>query len=95
MAFLQDIARRAGIKLYSQSNDPLEANDNLIAMHARSAGTKTVVLNRKCDILDVFNRQIIARNTDKFTFSAKLHESRLFYCGDDADELLKKIKDIK
>lgn len=95
MAFLQDIARRAGIKLYSQSNDPLEANENLIAMHARSAGTKTVVLNRKCDILDVFNRQIIARNTDKFTFSAKLHESLLFYCGDDADELLKKIKDIK
>ena len=95
MAFLQDIARRAGIKLYSQSNDPLEANDKLIAMHARSAGTKTVVLNRKCDILDVFNRQIIARNTDKFTFNAKLHESLLFYCGDDADELLKKIKDIK
>ena len=95
MAFLQDIARRAGIKLYSQSNDPLEANDKLIAMHARSAGTKTVVLNRKCDILDVFNRQIIARNTDKFTFNAQLHESLLFYCGDDADELLKKIKDIK
>ncbi len=95
MAFLRQIARRAGVKLYSESNDPLEANENLIAMHARSAGTKTVVLNKKCDILDVFNCKIIARNVDKFTFNSKLHESWLFYCGDDADELLKKIKDIK
>lgn len=95
LKFIRDLARRAGVKIYSDSGDPLEANGALVSLHARSAGLKTVRLPRKTDVLDVFNKKIIAGNTDCFTFNADLHDSPLFYYGSDADELLKKLEAIK
>jgi hypothetical protein len=42
-------------------------------------------------VLDVFNRRIVARNADVFSFDAPLHSSWLFYLGDDAEELAAKM----
>jgi hypothetical protein len=48
---------------------------------------KTVTLPRKTTVLDVFNRRIVAKDTDTFTFDAPIHSSWLFYYGDDAEVL--------
>jgi len=93
LKFIRDLAARAGVRIYSESGDPLEANEALISFHARSAGKKTVKLFRKADVLDVFNQKIIARNVDEFSFEVKLHDSPLFYYGSDVDEVLKKISE--
>lgn len=60
--------------------------------HARNAGTKTLRLPCKTTVVDVFARELVAKDVDTFTFEAPLHSSWLFYCGDDAEELLGKIQ---
>ncbi len=86
--FLNALAERAGVHIYSESSDPVEANASLFALHARFPGTKTIRIPRKTDVLDVFARRIVARQSDSFTFEAPLHSSHLFYYGDDAGEVL-------
>lgn len=90
--FLRKIAKDAGVHLYSDSTDPVEANDALFTLHARFAGQKTVRLSRKTTVVDVFNRRLVAKDVDTFSFDAPLYSSWLFYCADDAEELLKKIQ---
>ena len=91
-AFIRDVLKKAGVFVYSDSNDPTEANEKLFTLHARYAGTKSVRLPRRTTVLDVFGRRIVARNVDKFSFDAKLHTTYLFYLSDDADALLEKLK---
>ena len=91
-AFIRDVLKKAGVFVYSDSNDPTEANEKLFTLHARYAGTKIVRLPRRTTVLDVFGRRIVSRNVDKFSFDAKLHTTYLFYLSDDADALLEKLR---
>jgi hypothetical protein len=84
---LRDLYAKNGVHVYSRTGDPVEANDRLFTLHARFAGLKTVTLPQKTTVLDVFNRRIVAKDVDSFTFNAPLHSSWLFYLGDDAEEL--------
>ena len=90
--FLLDLYRRAGVHVYCDTTDPVEANDRLVTLHARFPGRKTIRLPRKTTVLDVYGRRIIARGVDAFTFSAELHSSHLFYFADDAEDLLRKLR---
>ena len=92
--FIRDMMKKAGVFVYSDSNDPAEANEKLFMLHARYAGRKTVRLPRRTTVLDVFGRRIVARNAAEFAFDAKLHCTYLFYLSDDADELLEKLRKI-
>lgn len=85
--FIRMLAKRAGVHIWCDSDDPIEANDALFTLHARSPGIKTVHLPRKATVLDVFNQRIVARDADTFTFSAMLHSSYLFYYGPNTDVL--------
>ena len=82
---LVTLSKEAGVHLYSESSDPADANDRLVALHARFAGKKTICLPHKTDVYDVFNRRMVARGVAEFSFEAPLHSSWLFYCADDAD----------
>ncbi|MBQ2628564.1 MAG: hypothetical protein IJG13_02695 [Kiritimatiellae bacterium] len=82
---LVSLVKEAGVHLYSESSDPVDANDRLVALHARFAGRKTIRLPGKTNVYDVFNRRMVARGVKEFSFDAPLHSSWLFYCSDDAD----------
>lgn len=84
---LRMIAQRAGVHIYTESTDPVEANDRFFTLHARFAGKKTVSLPRRTSIYDVFNDRMVATDVDSFSFDAPLHSSWLFYCADDAESL--------
>jgi hypothetical protein len=86
------LAERGKAHVWCDSDDPMEANDALFTLHARSPGRKTVRLPRKATVVDVFGRRIAARNSDVFSFEAGLHSSHLFYFGPDADALLKHLE---
>ena len=90
-AFIRDVLNTAGVFVYCDSNDPTEANEKLFTLHARYAGKKTVRLPRKATVVDVFNRRVVAKDADTFSFDAPLHSSWLFYFADDAEELLKSL----
>ncbi len=90
--FLTALAKTAGAHIYSDSSDPMEANASLFTLHARFPGKKTIRLPKKTNVIDVMNRKLIAKNVDSFTFDAPIHSSWIFYYGDDAEELLKKLR---
>ena len=77
--------------IWCDTDDPIEANDCLFTLHARSSGLKTVHLPRKATVVDVFAKRIVARDSDEFTFEAKLHSSYLFYFGADAEKLVSEL----
>ena len=85
---LRERYARAGVHVYCDTDDPVEANGSLFTLHARRAGRKTVTLPKRTTVLDVYNARVVARNEDTFTFDAPLHSSWLFYYGDDAERLL-------
>lgn len=89
--FLKQLAINSGVHIFSNSLDPMDANDALVSIHARTSGKKEIILPRKTDVVDVFQQKIVARNVDKFTFDAPLHSSWLFYYGD-ADKFLEGVK---
>ena len=88
---MQRIAREAGVHIFGDAFDIYEANERFISFHARNSGTKTIRLPRKTTVVDVFGRELVARDADSFTFDATLHSSRLFYFADDAEALLKSL----
>ena len=85
---IQEILRGAGAFVYSESSDPVEANEHFVTLHARFDGKKTIHLPVKADVLDVVNRRIVARGVDSFSFDAPLHSTWFFYYGPDAEKLL-------
>lgn len=87
------IARRAGVFLYSDTCDPMEANESFVTLHARTAGRKTINLPRRTSVADVFGRRVVARNAESFSFESPLHASWLFYCGDDAEDFLERLNE--
>ena len=91
--FIMDVLKQAGAFVYSETSDPVEANEHLFTLHARFAGKKTIHLPKAGDVLDIMNGKIVARNVDTFTFDAPLHSTWFFYYGDDADALLQKLNE--
>lgn len=86
--FIMSLVKRSGAHVYCDSDDPIEANDALFTLHARSPGVKNVRLPRKvAAVVDVFGKRVVARDADKFSFSATLHSTHLFYFGPDAESL--------
>ena len=79
MDFICDLVRRAGVYPYVDSRDPTDANERLFTLHARYPGRKTVKLPKKvAKVYDVFNKRVVATDTDTFAFDSKLHETHLF-----------------
>ena len=86
---LRMVAREAGVRFYSETLDPVEANERFVSLHARTAGRKTIRLPRKTKVVDVFTGKRMADDADLFSFDAPLHTSWLFYCADDAFDVVK------
>lgn len=93
LPFLRQLLNLAGVRIVSDDGDPIEANDRLVTLHARSSGRKTIRLPHKADVLDVYARKVIAEDVSSFSFDATLHSTHLFYYGADARELLRKLED--
>jgi hypothetical protein len=93
LPFLSQMLKESGVHIFSETGDPFEANDSLVVLHARNPGKKTIKLPRKAAVvLDVYANRIIARNTDTIEYSSELHETRVFYYGNDAEELQKRLQ---
>ena len=89
LAFIEEVYRRSGVHAYVRTGDPIEANSVFFTLHARSPGRKVVKLPQKAEtIVDVYNKRIVAENTDVVSFDAKLHETYLLYFGAEASKLL-------
>ena len=81
---LRMLAGEAGVHFYSDTCDPVEANERFVSLHVRTAGRKTIKLPRKTRVVEIFSGKRMADGADSFSFDAPLHSSWLFYFSDDA-----------
>jgi hypothetical protein len=84
-ALLRGIAREAGVHLYSDSEDPFEANDQFILLHTSTAGTKTLTLKAPADVVDVYTGEVLFRRVPGFTMDLPAEQTRFWFVGNAAD----------
>ncbi|NOR15432.1 MAG: hypothetical protein GQ544_06995 [Candidatus Aminicenantes bacterium] len=90
-AVLREIARTAGVHLYSEKGDVLYATSELLGVHTLSGGTRRFELTRNVEIVyDLFNRKAIAEGVRFFEVSLDPVSTSLFYTG--KKELLQRLR---
>ncbi len=78
-AMIRNMLKKIGAHNYTESgSDVIYANKNYVALHSIFAGERTIELPGNYTVYDVFNREIIATNTDSFTVTLDGKETRLF-----------------
>ena len=74
-------AKKIGIHVYSDTLDPVYANDRFLTLHARTPGKKVIRFTKKSDVSDLFTGKLLAENVKEYVFDAKLHETKVFFLG--------------
>ncbi len=74
----RNLARHGGAHIYTESNDVIMADRNMVAIHSVYSGQKAIILPEKRRIFDVITGEEIARNADKIVFDLEAPETRIF-----------------
>ena len=78
-ALIRNMLRHEGCHIYDDnSSDVVYADGNYVAVHSLFGGERTIHLPKNCTVYDVFNRKIIAADTNAFTVALDGPETRLF-----------------
>jgi hypothetical protein len=79
---LRGIAKYAGVHLYSEDGDVLYANKQLLAVHTIRGGKRTLRLPESVEVVyDLFERKIIAENTDTLKVELPKRSTSLYFTG--------------
>ena len=76
-ALLRNIAKNAGVHIYSDNDDQIFASEKLIGINALYAGTHTLRLPAKRNVYDALDGKLLGEGIDSMTFDLKLGENRL------------------
>jgi hypothetical protein len=82
---LKNIAKWAGVHVYSEDLDVLYANKHFLAIHTRHSGSRTIRLPQCTDVYDVFGRREVARNVTAFVVNLSAYSTVLYALGEAAD----------
>lgn len=74
----RNIARYAGAHVYTEANDVIMVDRNMVAVHSVSSGEKTICLPEKRKVIDVITGKTVSGKTDKFTFKLTSPETKIF-----------------
>jgi hypothetical protein len=75
---LRNVARLAGVHIYSESEDAFYAGRGLVALHARTAGEKAIVLPSPMLLRELFVPGAAEQRTQVLRFQAAAAETRVF-----------------
>lgn len=75
----RNMLKQVGGCIYTDiPSDVIHANSDYVSLHTLFSGERTVYLPEKVTVQDVFSGEILARDTDCFTFQISGKETRLF-----------------
>ena len=63
---LRNIAKFAGVHIYTEGDDVVYANNSLLAIHARYSGKRMVHLPKRYTVVDAFTGEILAKDAQSF-----------------------------
>jgi hypothetical protein len=75
---LRQIAREAGVHIYSESDDALYACENFVALHTKSAGEKIIALPFPARVTDLFENKVVAESTETIRFQSSGRDTKMF-----------------
>ena len=78
---LRNIAKYAGVHLYSESGDILSANKNFLSLTTIRSEYKRFKLPRKTSVYDIFNNRVVAENVTEFTEYVPASTTALYFLG--------------
>lgn len=84
--FLMNLLRQYGNTLIEDEDDVVFRNENYIAIASVFGGKRTIKLDKKCDVYDVFRGEYVAKNVTEFTVDLQEGTTTLFRIGDYKDE---------
>ncbi|MGI6385430.1 MAG: LamG domain-containing protein [bacterium] len=64
-SLLRNIAKSAGVHIYSEGDDQVFASEKVFSIHARYGGVRKISFPRKTTIYDPFKKRYVARSVDK------------------------------
>jgi len=74
---LRNIARYAGVHIYSNENDVVFANERIIAIHTRHPGRRNIQLPRRCNVYDAWSGKLLAKDTSRCELDMEKNETYL------------------
>ncbi len=77
-ALWRNLARWGGAHVYSETNDVLVADSNLVALHSIQSGRKRIALPGEYRVRDVVTGQEVAAHSSEIVFDLKAPETRVF-----------------
>ena len=78
-AEMKKIICKAGVHAYVDGNDPVYANERLLAIHTKDGGEKKVRLPRVCKkVVEVIKGTTVAENVAEFTYQFATPDTALF-----------------
>ncbi|MBR4124834.1 MAG: hypothetical protein IKR13_01405, partial [Victivallales bacterium] len=89
--FVREVARQAGVHVYTDTDDNFFAGGNFLCIHSTSAGTKTIRLPHRADAVEIYTGEIIGEDTDCLEFPMSALETKVFFL-DNKENILNKLK---
>jgi hypothetical protein len=77
-AVVRNIAREAGVHIYSDADDFVAANNWLLTVSAAVGGQRTLRLPRKATVIDAMNDSIVQRDSDMICVDMKFGETNIW-----------------
>jgi len=79
---LRNIAEEAGAFIYSENGDAISANKYFLSVHTNYEGQRKISLPEQKEIIfEVFDKKVIAQNTDSFEIDIPKKETKMFFMG--------------
>jgi hypothetical protein len=77
-ALLRRLAVDAGVHLYSNSDDVIDGDGELLGIHASRPGKKELQLPAPATVRDLWTGEIVAANAASWSVEMRKGETRLF-----------------
>ena len=78
---LREIARKAGVHVYSDHDEALYANHSFLGLHTRDAGPRTIRFPQQTDVYDLFAERQVAKAADEITVDFPAHKTAFYFLG--------------
>lgn len=75
---IRNIAKNAGIFIYSESDDVVFAGRDYLVIHTAKPGMKKLKFPQKCDWHEVFEKKFYGKNTASISFKADKYKTFIF-----------------
>jgi len=76
--FVQNIAKRAGVHVYTAAGDNFEIGGGVLSFHAASKGKKVITLKRPCKLVEIFTGETINAASGKVELDMEALTTKVF-----------------